>query len=348
MASNFFTQFPLKDFTFFDKSSKIVDIFRNVDVNDILADDIINYEYIDVVDGERPDILSQRLYGRSDFYWTFFIVNDSLKSVLHDWPLSMNQFETYMAEKFDDKVVLIIKPTYTFTPYTAFDDYLIYDVPYVDNMFSGILTDYQSMHVTRNGATAKVVDWDVRTYSLTVNNISDRDAFTAAGNHRLTIDLDPGHIKDVVWREWLRKWCESRSDALVSKDEIESYLPLAAFERIEQSYTNEIELGIQLHNAFLDKTNGYFFKTSVNQLYPIASLEVERIFPVVRNAPKYFIDSDGNMIDAVEAFATEDFPRYVTNYEYEDEQNLSKGKIKIVRPEYIIDFITEYKRLISS
>lgn len=85
---SFFKQFPLTNYNIDStrESNTIIDLFRHVDVNDVLSDDLISYRYYEVGEDERPDIVSQKLYGSSDYYWTFFIINESLKSGIDAWP----------------------------------------------------------------------------------------------------------------------------------------------------------------------------------------------------------------------------------------------------------------------
>lgn len=88
---SFFKDFPLIqiDNRFYH------DIFRFVDVNERLLSSFLQYEQVSILDGERPDQLSYRLYGDERFYWTFFIVNDSLKAGLKAWPLSTHALTQY-------------------------------------------------------------------------------------------------------------------------------------------------------------------------------------------------------------------------------------------------------------
>jgi hypothetical protein len=51
-----------------------------VDLLDIAKDDAAFYTYYDIQNGDRPDQVSQKLYGRSDLHWTFAIMNDFTKS----------------------------------------------------------------------------------------------------------------------------------------------------------------------------------------------------------------------------------------------------------------------------
>ena len=57
--------------------------------------------HYNIKDGERPDIVSQRLYSSTNYYWTFFLINDSLHDGLGSWPMSMqdlNQYIDYLLE----------------------------------------------------------------------------------------------------------------------------------------------------------------------------------------------------------------------------------------------------------
>ena len=40
------------------------------------VDEISAYRYFEISNGERPDIVSQRLYNTPNYHWTFFILND--------------------------------------------------------------------------------------------------------------------------------------------------------------------------------------------------------------------------------------------------------------------------------
>ncbi len=86
----FFENFPKIRYDLLNNNKliEVIDIFRHVDVNDVLADDLLSYRYYEIQEGDRPDQVSQALYGTPDYYWTFFIVNDFLKDGLPAWPIS--------------------------------------------------------------------------------------------------------------------------------------------------------------------------------------------------------------------------------------------------------------------
>ena len=90
--------------------SNIVNLYRSVRPLQNFVDDITTYKFYEVKDGERPDIVSQRLYGSPNFYWSFFIVNDFLHDGLASWPLSQQAFQEYLATEYNGYAIQTAKP----------------------------------------------------------------------------------------------------------------------------------------------------------------------------------------------------------------------------------------------
>ena len=85
----FFRQFPKTEFDYLGNGviTRITDIFRFVKADNIFLDDMSTYQYFQIVNGDRPDIVSVSLYGTPEYYWTFFIINEHLKTGLAGWPM---------------------------------------------------------------------------------------------------------------------------------------------------------------------------------------------------------------------------------------------------------------------
>jgi len=113
MAVNYFNKFPkvLFDVNNDGSFSNQVDITKTVDINTIDEDKITYYTFHEIQDGERPDNLSYNLYGTAQYYWTFFIVNDSLKAGLNNaWPLNSHAFEAMMINEYDNYSAITFNP----------------------------------------------------------------------------------------------------------------------------------------------------------------------------------------------------------------------------------------------
>ena len=87
--SYFFQGFPtiLHDVYNNKKLIETVDIFRAVRVKRSMRDDVLLYKTYNIQDNERPDHVSMKLYGSTDYYWTFFMINENLVNSNLDWPL---------------------------------------------------------------------------------------------------------------------------------------------------------------------------------------------------------------------------------------------------------------------
>lgn len=103
----FFQQFPKVDFDFLGDGTitRITDLFRFVKADEMYFDDMSTYQYYSVPSGERPDVVSEILYGTPAYYWTFFIVNEHLKTGLSGWPMGPAEFEDYMNLEYNGIVI---------------------------------------------------------------------------------------------------------------------------------------------------------------------------------------------------------------------------------------------------
>jgi hypothetical protein len=81
-----------------------VDLMKNLTSKAKISDALINntgfYQTIEVIDGERPDHLSQRLYNTDIYHWTFLLLNPQIKNIWDDWPMKYSQLVEYCTEKY--------------------------------------------------------------------------------------------------------------------------------------------------------------------------------------------------------------------------------------------------------
>ena len=99
---NFFKKFPTVQYDF-DRNGifqSMTDIFRHVKPLENFIDNSLAYRFYEIQDGERPDIVSQNLYGTPNYYWTFFVVNERLHDGYREWPMSSIDFSEYLDKKY--------------------------------------------------------------------------------------------------------------------------------------------------------------------------------------------------------------------------------------------------------
>ena len=100
---SFFKLFPTQSYDFNRDGilQNVIDIYRSVRAEGTFIDNGAAYKLEDIRNGERPDIMSQRIYGTTDYYWTFFVINEFLHDGLAVWPMSQEDLQEYYANEFN-------------------------------------------------------------------------------------------------------------------------------------------------------------------------------------------------------------------------------------------------------
>jgi len=111
--SNFFNNFQTVDYAFGDDFIKkgggdlylelFQDISSYVDVVDEIKNQAPFYAKYYVLENDRPDQVSQKIYGTTDYHWTFFIMNDHIRR--QGWPLSMQELDKKVKRDFPHKYI---------------------------------------------------------------------------------------------------------------------------------------------------------------------------------------------------------------------------------------------------
>lgn len=89
--SNYFEKFPKVLYLFGNEEQPVLfqQLSKYVDLIDTIREDNGSYIEYEIRDGDRPDTLSYRLYGKSEYDWTFFLMNERLRET--GWPKTMQE-----------------------------------------------------------------------------------------------------------------------------------------------------------------------------------------------------------------------------------------------------------------
>lgn len=103
--SRYFAPFPILQYRFGTNEDPV--LFQNlsayIDLVDQVKDDISYYQTIQIEEYERPDTLSYKLYGTTDFYWTFYLLNDDIRE--GGWPLSGADLQAKALIDYPNRVI---------------------------------------------------------------------------------------------------------------------------------------------------------------------------------------------------------------------------------------------------
>lgn len=103
--SNYFQNFPVVDYRFGNESSmtKFQHLGTNIDMLEKIKEYTAYYQSYNIQNGERPEIVSYRLYGDVNFYWTFYLLNDKLRQ--QGWPIRESDVFSKAQEYYPNTVI---------------------------------------------------------------------------------------------------------------------------------------------------------------------------------------------------------------------------------------------------
>jgi len=103
--SSFFKNFPATSYRFGNGLDPVS--FQNlsvyIDLVDIIKDNVAFYRSIVILEGDRPDQVSLKLYGTTDYHWTFFLMNDNIRE--GGWPLTEPELKEKAAQLYPNTVL---------------------------------------------------------------------------------------------------------------------------------------------------------------------------------------------------------------------------------------------------
>lgn len=111
--SDFFSNFGQLDYAFGDDFMKkgganlILEVFQDltsyVDILDDIKDVSSFYTKYYILENDRPDQVSYKIYGSTNYHWTFYLMNDHIRR--QGWPLSMKELDAKVKRDFPHKYI---------------------------------------------------------------------------------------------------------------------------------------------------------------------------------------------------------------------------------------------------
>ena len=350
---SFFSNFPKTEYDIYrtGELQRFIDYFRLVDVNDLLANSSASYTYYDILESERPDVVSQKLYGTPDFYWTFFIVNDHLKDGYQKWPKSRVALDKTIKEKFDDYIYVSLSNSQTNTASGGLIQSALFNFP---------LNKFSAIRNKSNGELAFFKGYNDKTYDAIFKPINGVEKFIG----RIS-ETNEGYSAEIGYPEFINPYN-------IFSDE---YAQTEAERAIYLSNISNWFIGSTEYDNYLQSLQEAFAQGTITSTTPTDDgiynyLQGENMiafnnFQRGENAAAYYIDNDGVEISSFQASHPESVlnsnddaytklirrkiqgKNIVTNREHEEKENDALTKIKVIRPSRISDFAKQYKDLIN-
>ncbi len=310
----YFNKFPKAAYDFNREGvvNNIVDIFRQVRPLQNFVDDFSSYRYYEIQDGERPDIVSKKLYDNADYYWTFFIVNDFLHDGLSSWPMTQRDLDEYIKKEYAG-YALETRPNIKRDTDGGIEEFENSLAGTVAGQNQGGFTPGTTVTLTRGGvttATGKIRRKDLYLNQLIIQDVTGTPVSNGTGNivencsgfHTDPVTKAPIAVDVKIWKAW--KYDEAPHHYYISGD------------GKDESTTDPFG----------------------NKIYGIeADVSSANFFSVTDDAAKNLILQEGSVAA----------PLYTSNRKYLNNLNQEKSRIRIIDPTFMPLFIEKFEQLIK-
>ena len=75
------------------------DIIRRVKLNSRVANHAFAYDFYDVQEGERPDIVAHQFFNSSKFAWVLLVTNE-IHDIYEEWPRTERELRNMIVKKY--------------------------------------------------------------------------------------------------------------------------------------------------------------------------------------------------------------------------------------------------------
>lgn len=82
-----------------DEVTVAKNLFKRPKIRTDIISSLVQFEYYNIEDGERPDQIAEKVYGNPELDWVIRIVNNII-NLNEDWPLSEAQLPQYLLKKY--------------------------------------------------------------------------------------------------------------------------------------------------------------------------------------------------------------------------------------------------------
>jgi len=335
---SFFRQFPTTQYDILRDGSltTIVDLFRNVTAKSkIKLDPNLAYTYYDVQNGDRPDVVSQKLYGDSDYYWTFFIINDFLKRGLNEWPKSQKEMEDYLTHEYDQYSV--IQMSDTSSGYDSSGTYLtnVNGIDFLNNQY--YVTDSYGLN------SARVMKYDPSMQQLWIyNSASSSTLVSNYSTFNLTCPantkLNAGPFISATSFPGSGGMIASVTPSLISSGRnavhhfafyVQPGSTVINFNGITGQVTDVLP-----NSAFPNSRNGVVVTDSYGNQIAIYFTDLHGVNVAAQDVSRGIYSS--NQVIAV------------TYADWENDLNDIRSRIRVVNPSYIRAFVQQYREVLNA
>ncbi len=349
----FFSQFPkiAYDFNRTGTIQQMVNIFRSVRPETITEINRVTvYKKFEIPNGTRPDVLSGRLYGTPDYYWTFFLINDFLHDGLQVWPMSEEVLRGYLEKNYSGKTL-------------SFKAEVVEDADGIPqgtkNSVAGLLTLGELIYGGTSGAVGRLVRKDADLNSIVLQDVAIGIPGTDPSTGGTNTSIVGGGFREGEFLSASQTTLDSSTLFSLQVDKVYDYSQAPAYYYVkgdpeQRPITTSSSVG-PLQNIYSDVQWDSELQSEIggfdinNFGSPISSIQSNAIYgtPLVYAGGYTVAYGESLRAGYTNSVILEDEEVFVTNEQHIRNLNEQRSQIKIIDPNYIIQFVEEFEKVLN-
>jgi hypothetical protein len=337
-----------------NSTSITTDLSQYIDLLDqIKSKDLFLEDYI-IPANERPDQTSFSLYGTTDYYWTFFLVNDELRE--NGWPLTLNEVHNAAQKRYPHRLVTVALLQPDVVDYYDEDNKPIYRTKLVGTAPDQFAVGETVVgNVTGTRGTIIKRDLSLGTFTIdTINAVSTSEIFEelVVPNSNGVIELARTDVLEAETFTQPLNWVLLKDGEQVSafKVDVNPFGRKVSITGVSFDPTSTYHLTYYVNTKNL--TDGAFQTgeelSYINPAGTATSMIVHGDMPQYLGT-HHWEDADGNWIDIDPLTQTKPTGAVeVTMKDYLTQKNESLRQIKLIKPETIQGIVNEFNDLLRA
>lgn len=350
MSQNYFKNFDTILYKFGDEDSRSV--FQNIGqyvdlIDQVKTRDAFLTDY-NILPNDRPDQVSYALYGKTDYYWTFYLMNDLLRE--QGWPVATQDVDRKAKELYPHETVRVAirQPDVV--------DFDANNLPITRTKLIGTAPDIFPVGAIVTGSVSGTVGTIIKR-DLSIGQLVI-DTINTVTSTELTVNVNPNEngvidLKLNLPQETFHSpvlWVITKDGVAVDKFDITisklkneviirnvSYTPNAVYQLTYYKNTSNLSDGTFVAGEEISYTNPFGATSAIvhGEMHQHLSTH-------------HYEDASGQTID-IDAF-TQNIPSGVQSVSYVERlhrQNDVLKSIKIIKPSAIQSVIKEFYELMN-
>ena len=333
-----------KSFSLVTNLTEYVDLIDQFKSRDLFLEDYF------IPDNERPDQTSFRLYGTTDYYWMFFLVNDHIRE--NGWPLTLNEVTEAAKKRYPHRMVTVKIQQEDVIDYYGDDNEPIYRSKLI-----GTEPDQFEVGGIVTGSTSDTIgqiikrDLSLGTFVIDTTNVVTRSVIedeSVTPNSNGIIELTRTSAAETFTSTLL--WSLKKDGVPLSgyRIELDPFQKIATIRDITFDPTSTYTLTYYINTANL--TDGSFNVGEELSYQNPAGTRTSMV--VFAETPQYlgthhYEDANGNWVDINPLTQTKGSAIEKTHLDYLTDKNESLRRIKILKPNAAKKLALDFARLLG-